>query len=212
MRSPLLPEWLRNRQRRSAVLIATAVLTVALLPGLMLLGTDNSPEVFFVRGSESVARYQEFLDELGGGPILRVVVEGDGLWTAAGLGWLAQLEQQIVGPGQGFERLVLGLLLRRHLVEREALHLGFLRRLAVEELPQHEGLAAGAAAGASGAAQPASSQQASSQQVSSQHSMQHGIGQHPGGQHSPPPAPSAGWIARHKNQGRTDCRIPVMPC
>ncbi len=69
-----------------------ALLALVAFPGLLRLGTDNSPEVFFVRGSEAVERYQAFRDELGSDRIVRLVVRGDGLWTASGLDWLARTE------------------------------------------------------------------------------------------------------------------------
>lgn len=68
-------------------------LAAAAAPGLLELRLDNSPEGFFVRDDEALARYRESVEILGG-PMrgLRVVVAGPALWTAEGLEWIARFE------------------------------------------------------------------------------------------------------------------------
>lgn len=70
------------------------LLAVALVPGLVRLETDNSPSVFFVRGSESVEAYRSFTDTFGSDEAVRVVLEGPNLWQPASLHWLADLEEK----------------------------------------------------------------------------------------------------------------------
>ena len=86
---------------RRPILAAAALVSLALLPGLARLGTDNSPEVFFVRGSPGVERYQEFRRAFGGASdraapdrLVRLAVAGQQLWTDAGLAWLEYLETE----------------------------------------------------------------------------------------------------------------------
>ncbi len=78
--------------RRRSVEAFFALLVVALLPGLARLESDNSPEEFFLAGSTDVARYAELVARFGAGYGARVVVGGEGLYTAAGLDFLARLE------------------------------------------------------------------------------------------------------------------------
>lgn len=90
--------WLTHRRR--AVLAAAALLAALLVPGLLRLETDNSPEVFFVRGSEAVERYREFRREFGGDVVVRLVASGEALWTRGGLDWLRRLEEETAAlPG-----------------------------------------------------------------------------------------------------------------
>lgn len=92
MRHLALLEWVLGHRR--AVLALWGVAAAAALPGLLRLGTDNSPRVYFVEGTESLARYGEYLAAFGGGEQVRLVASGEGLWTAEGLAWLGRLEEQ----------------------------------------------------------------------------------------------------------------------
>ncbi len=88
---PFLPALLRHRRWVIAFYLA---LGAAMLPGLARISQDNSPEVFFVRDAAALADFRELELHFGRARGLRVVVGGDGLWTAAGLAWLGMLEQQ----------------------------------------------------------------------------------------------------------------------
>lgn len=80
------------------MVLAVAVGAVlALLPGLLWLETDNSPRIFFVEGSPGVEQYERFRELFGSDKVARLVVSGDGLWTAEGLSWLRTLEQAVAG-------------------------------------------------------------------------------------------------------------------
>ncbi len=97
---PSTLHWLTRRRRRNAVLAGGALVALLLLPGLTRLGTDNSPEVFFFRGSEKVERYRAFRRDFGGDVIVRLVAGGEGLWTPEGLAWLRRLEEEAAAlPG-----------------------------------------------------------------------------------------------------------------
>ncbi len=85
---------------RRQALAGAALLSLALLPALPRLDTDNSPEVFFVEGSRAAERYHEFRRRFGSDRVVRLVARGDGLWTAAGLEWLGELERRAAAlPG-----------------------------------------------------------------------------------------------------------------
>lgn len=92
MRALALLEWLVGHRR--TVLVLWGLLAAAALPGLLRLGTDNSPRVYFVEGTPSLARYGEYLAAFGGGEQVRLVASGEGLWTAEGLAWLGRLEER----------------------------------------------------------------------------------------------------------------------
>lgn len=83
---------LAEGRARWPVLAAAVVLAALLVPGFLRLGTDNSPHVFFVEGSPSVERYQRFLDTFGSDKVVRVVLEGEELWSSAGLAALGRIE------------------------------------------------------------------------------------------------------------------------
>lgn len=71
-----------------------ALLVFLLLPGLFLLRSNNSPQVFFVEDLEQLKHYQELRRHFGSDEVLRVVVQGEGLWTEEGLRWLGEVEEQ----------------------------------------------------------------------------------------------------------------------
>jgi hypothetical protein len=92
MRHLALLGWLVGHRR--TVLVLWGLAAAAALPGLLRLGTDNSPRVYFVEGTPSLARYEEYLAAFGGGEQVRLVASGEGLWTADGLAWLGRLEER----------------------------------------------------------------------------------------------------------------------
>lgn len=94
--SRLLVRLLEHRRR---VLAVFAVLAALLGIGLLRLESDNSPEIFFVRGSEATARYQRFVDDFGRDEMLRVALRGGALWTVDGLSFVAEFEDRIAGVG-----------------------------------------------------------------------------------------------------------------
>lgn len=69
-------------------------MALAMLPGLVRLENDNSPRVFFVRGSEAVERYEDFRRQFGSDHVVRLCLSGEALWSAAGLDWFLDLEQR----------------------------------------------------------------------------------------------------------------------
>lgn len=78
--------------RRRAVEVFFVLLVVGMLPGVARLESDNAPEVFFLAGSADSVRYDELRARFGAGYGARVVVAGEGLFTAPGLDFLARLE------------------------------------------------------------------------------------------------------------------------
>ncbi len=85
---------------RRLVVIFHFALALAMLPGLVRLENDNSPEIFFARDAGALQRYQWFRQEFGGGQAVRVALSGRGLWTKQGLTWLGELEQRTASlPG-----------------------------------------------------------------------------------------------------------------
>lgn len=82
--------WILRHRRLVQALFLLAGL--ALLPGLARLGTDNSPGVFYLQGSPEVVRYRELRRLFGSDEVVRIAAAGPGLWTAAGLSWLSEIE------------------------------------------------------------------------------------------------------------------------
>lgn len=80
------------RHRRTVIAVA-ALLALGLAPGVLRLSTDNSPEVFFVRNSEALARYERLRATFGSDEVVRLVAFGEALWSEAGLAWLGELEE-----------------------------------------------------------------------------------------------------------------------
>jgi predicted RND superfamily exporter protein len=68
------------------------VIAAALVPGILRLENDNSPEVFFAHDARAMQHYEEFRREFGGGQTVRIAISGTGLWTTKGLKWLGELE------------------------------------------------------------------------------------------------------------------------
>ena len=77
---------------------AFVVVAAACVPGLLRLRIDNSPEGFFVRDAEALRHLQRLEIDYGRDRAVRLVVEGDGLWTRKGLGRLAELEAAAGDP------------------------------------------------------------------------------------------------------------------
>jgi predicted RND superfamily exporter protein len=104
------------RRRRLAVVLH-AVLALAMLPGILRLETDNSPEIFFARDAAAMQQYSRFRRDFGGGRAVRIALGGHGLWTPAGLDWLGRLEKQAAAL-PGVETAVgLAALYRWHMLE-----------------------------------------------------------------------------------------------
>jgi uncharacterized protein len=98
-RDPLSPLG-RITGRPRTVLALWAALALAALPGVLLLSTDNSPEVFYVDGSEAVARFEEMQRLFGAADPVRLAASGERLWTGEGLAWLAAVEARAAAvPG-----------------------------------------------------------------------------------------------------------------
>jgi hypothetical protein len=77
---------------RRVILGSFAALAVLAAPGLLRLQMDNSPEGFFVRDHAALEAFERLEDDFGRDRGLRLVIEGDELWTPAGLVELARLE------------------------------------------------------------------------------------------------------------------------
>ncbi len=93
-----LLRWLLGH--RGSVLAVFALATLAMVPGVLRLETDNSPEVFYLQGSEALAKYRALRSEFGSDEVVRIVAVGPGLWSAAGLAWLGRTEEAAKGlPG-----------------------------------------------------------------------------------------------------------------
>ena len=88
----ILTRWLQHRR---VVLTILTLLALAMLPGLLQLETDNSPQVFFVEDSEGVRKYQEHRRVFGSDVTLRLVIEGPQLWSSESLVWMAEIEQRV---------------------------------------------------------------------------------------------------------------------
>lgn len=81
------------RHRRLVAVFHFAV-ALAMVPGVLQLENDNSPDVFFTRDAGALQRYQRFRQEFGGGSAVRVALQGPGLWTGPGLAWLGEVETE----------------------------------------------------------------------------------------------------------------------
>jgi len=81
--------------RPRTVLAAWVLVALAAVPGVLRLGTDNSPSVYFVEGSPALTSYRELLDAFGDREQVRLLVTGDGLWTRQGLARLGALEDRL---------------------------------------------------------------------------------------------------------------------
>lgn len=82
------------RHRRAVVALAV-VAGLACLPGLLLLESDNTPQVFFLSGTRAVEVYRNFRSTFGSDDALRVAASGPGLWTPGGLVWLGAVERRL---------------------------------------------------------------------------------------------------------------------
>ncbi|MEL7058544.1 MAG: MMPL family transporter [Acidobacteriota bacterium] len=80
--------------RQRQVLVLTSLFALALVPGLARLETDNSPSVFFVRGSDDLTRYDDFRAEFGSDHAVRMAFDGPGLWTTEGMAYLEEVEER----------------------------------------------------------------------------------------------------------------------
>ncbi len=85
----LLTHILRHRR---PYFLLHLLLATAMLPGLLQLKNDNSPEVFFAGDAAALKEYRDFRRDFGGGKSVRIAFKGKGIWTAQGLSWLARME------------------------------------------------------------------------------------------------------------------------
>lgn len=85
------------RRRRTVVLLFLAV-AGACLPGVARLRVDNAPEGFLVRDERALEELQRLELDFGRDRTVRLVLEGDGLWSREGLERLAALEQAAGDP------------------------------------------------------------------------------------------------------------------
>jgi len=88
-------------RRRWLVIAVFGVLVAATLPGWLRLRTDNSPDGFFVEDHVELTRFAQLERDFGRDRGVRLVVEGDGLWTRRGLAWLGALESSAAVTGGG---------------------------------------------------------------------------------------------------------------
>jgi len=90
-------------RRRWWVIAVFTILVAAAAPGTLRLETDNSPESFFAENHAERARFDQLEHDFGRDRGVRLVLEGDGLWTRRGLAWLAALEAgaAVTGGGPG---------------------------------------------------------------------------------------------------------------
>lgn len=85
------------RRRRLVILLYVAV-AAACAPGLLRLRIDNSPEGFFVQDATALERLRRLELDFGRDHAVRLVLEGEGIWTREGLARLAALEQAAADP------------------------------------------------------------------------------------------------------------------
>lgn len=88
-------------RRRGPVIALFGLLVAAAAPGLLRLRADNSAEAFFAEDRSEVARFEQLERDFGRDRGVRLVVEGDGLWTRRGLSWLGALESGVPFTGGG---------------------------------------------------------------------------------------------------------------
>ncbi len=87
-------------RHKHLVIFIHLVLALAMVPGVLRLENDNSPEVFFTRDAGALEHYQRFRQYFKGGKAVRVALSGQGLWTDQGLDWLSELEEHTASlPG-----------------------------------------------------------------------------------------------------------------
>ncbi|MEM6795786.1 MAG: MMPL family transporter [Acidobacteriota bacterium] len=87
--------WRQLIRRRGSIAALAAVAAMLFLPAVIGLETDNSPEVFFVRGSQDWRDYGDFRAAFGSDQAVRLVIGGETLWTREGLDWLGRAESQL---------------------------------------------------------------------------------------------------------------------
>jgi predicted RND superfamily exporter protein len=80
---------------RRGIIAAFLVVTALAAPGLFRLRTDNSPDGFFVRDHDAIEAFRRLEDDFGRDHGLRVVIEGDRLWTPAALDAIGNFEFQL---------------------------------------------------------------------------------------------------------------------
>lgn len=87
--------WLRTFVHRRRYLFFAGLLALLLLPGLLRLESDNSPEVFFLRESPSLFSLNEHRRLFPGGESLRLVLRGELALEREGLRFLDELGREL---------------------------------------------------------------------------------------------------------------------
>lgn len=82
-------------RRRRPILAVYAVATALAALGLPRLALDNSPEAYFVRDDVELERQRRLGATFGDFASVRLVLDGPGIWTTAGLEWLGELERRL---------------------------------------------------------------------------------------------------------------------
>jgi predicted RND superfamily exporter protein len=80
-------------RRRRLVVAGFALAALAAAAGLPRLERDNSAAVYAERGTDRAARFERFVARFGRDQAVRIVIEGERLWSAAGLLELERLER-----------------------------------------------------------------------------------------------------------------------
>jgi uncharacterized protein len=80
-------------QHPRLVILFFFLFAAAIIPGLLRLRIDNSPEVFFSEDAAAREQYRAFRHDFGGGKTVRVAVRGPALWTKDGIAWLGKIEE-----------------------------------------------------------------------------------------------------------------------
>ncbi|MDX1501388.1 MAG: MMPL family transporter [Thermoanaerobaculia bacterium] len=81
-----------SRRAAWGVLALFAALLAGASPGLPRLRLDSSPQVFFVRDAERLAEYRRLVESFGSLESVRLVVQGEDLWSPEALVYLEALE------------------------------------------------------------------------------------------------------------------------
>lgn len=87
--------WLRALGHRRRYLFVAGLMALLLVPGLLQLESDNSPEVFFLRESPSQVTFAEHRRLFPGGESLRLVLRGEAALERDGLRFLDELGREV---------------------------------------------------------------------------------------------------------------------
>lgn len=84
---------------RRLLIVAYLLAVVSTAPGVLRLRVDNSPEDFLADDAVALQHRKTLELSFGRDRGVRLVLSGDGLWTAKGLTWLTRLEDEVQRPG-----------------------------------------------------------------------------------------------------------------